>query len=163
MKMRKILEVIFLLCPLYAWSDILKGHVVGISDGDTITLLVDGHDQVKIRLSGIDLPEKKQPFGQRAKEKMSDLVYDRDVAVEWEKKDRYGRTIGVVMVDDKDAGLELIRSGLAWHYKQYERDQPLHMRIAYAEAELSARTAGTGVWSESQPIPPWIWRHNKIK
>lgn len=135
--------------------------MVSVADGDTVTVLVDGHDQYKIRVSGIDAPEKKQPFGQKAKERMSELVFDKDVAVEWHKKDRYGRTIGVVMVNGHDAGLELLRAGLAWHYKQYQREQLPEDRERYSTAEEAARAARVGLWVEANPVPPWEWRHSR--
>ncbi len=135
------------------------GRVVGVSDGDTITVLVGERESIKVRLTGIDAPEKAQPFGAVSKKNLSDLVYGKAVSVEWEKKDRYGRVLGRVLVDDADVCLEQIRAGLAWHYKQYAKDQPASLRIAYDEAEQSARKRRTGLWREPDPIPPWEFRH----
>lgn len=153
--------VITLLAPVICWGDSFSGRVVGVSDGDTVTVLVGGRDQVRVRLSGIDAPEKKQPFGQSAKEKMSDLVYGRDVAVEWEKKDRYGRTVGAVLVSGQDAGLELLRAGLAWHYKKYQSEQTMDDRNRYSTAEDAARRKRLGLWSDPAPSPPWEWRKHR--
>lgn len=158
---RAHVAVIALLAPLICWADSLSGRVVGVADGDTVTVLVNGHDQYKIRVSGIDAPEKKQPFGQKAKAKMSELVYDKDVVVEWHKKDRYGRTIGVVVVDGQDAGLSLLRSGLAWHYKQYQKEQEPEDRERYRAAEEAARSERVGLWTDAEPTPPWEWRHSR--
>lgn len=137
----------------------LEGRVIGVSDGDTITVLVGAHVSVKVRLAGIDAPEKAQPFGSVSKKNLSDHVYEKKVTVEWEKKDRYGRVLGRVLVDGSDACLEQIRAGLAWHYKQYAKDQPASLRLAYEEAERLARQSRAGLWREPNPIPPWEFRH----
>jgi endonuclease YncB( thermonuclease family) len=137
----------------------LEGRVVGVSDGDTITVLVGEHDSVKVRLAGIDAPEKAHPFGSVSKKNLSDHVYEKKITVEWEKKDRYGRVLGRVLVDGSDACLEQIRAGLAWHYKQYAKDQPASLRGTYEEAERLARRSRAGLWREPNPIPPWEFRH----
>lgn len=142
-------------------ADTITGRVVGISDGDTITVLSHQNEQFKVRLSGIDAPEKAQPFGQRSKEKMSDLVFDKPVTVEWSKRDRYQRIIGKVIVANQDAGLALISSGLAWHYKKYEKEQGVSDRERYATAEEAARSKRIGLWSDANPVPPWEWRAEK--
>ena len=90
------------LLSLPAYAEILSGRIVGISDGDTVTLLDTNQRQYKIRLTGIDAPEKKMPFGQRSKEHLSDLVFSKDVQVETEKLDRYGRTLGKILLDRND-------------------------------------------------------------
>lgn len=149
----------FFLWAFSAEAETLSGHVVGVTDGDTITVLDSSSTQHKIRLSGIDCPEKKQPYGQQAKLKMGDLVFDKDVTVEWNKLDRYGRTIGLVRVSGKDAGLELVKSGLAWHYKKYQSEQSPADRERYSDAEVSARTSHNGLWQDPTPTPPWEWRH----
>ncbi len=99
----------------------ITGRVVGVSDGDTITVLDADRTQHKIRLAGIDAPESKQAFGSRSKQNLSDLVFGKDVAVEWDKRDRYQRTLGVVLVDGHDVNLEQVRAGMAWWYRQYAR------------------------------------------
>jgi endonuclease YncB( thermonuclease family) len=137
----------------------LEGRVIGVSDGDTITVLVGEHDSVKVRLAGIDAPKKAQLFGSVSKKNLSNHVYEKKVTVEWEKKDRYGRVLGRVLVDGSDACLEQIRAGLAWHYKQYAKDQSASLRLAYEEAERLARQSRAGLWREPNPIPPWEFRH----
>lgn len=104
-------------------ADILQGKVVGVTDGDTITLLDASNTQYNIRLAGIDAPEKKQPFGQASKKSLSYLVYDKTVQVEWYKKDRYNRLVGKVIVNNLDANLEQVKRGLAWHYTKYQNEQ----------------------------------------
>lgn len=150
-----------LLAALTCGAATIDGKVVGVSDGDTITVLDANNAQHKIRLSGIDAPEKKQPFGQRSKESLSDLVYDKAVAVETNKRDKYKRNVGKVLVDGLDANLEQIRRGMAWHYKAYEREQPAIDRKVYADAETEAKAARRGLWADAEPVPPWDFRHNK--
>ena len=154
--------LVLLIClHLVAQADVLIGHVVGVSDGDTITVLDDSKRRHVIRLMGIDAPEKKQAFGQTSKESLSELVFDKEVSVTWFKRDRYGRTLGQVFVDDKDVCLEQIKRGLAWHYKQYEREQSVEDRSRYAEAEEEARIAKLGLWADEHPTEPSKFRRNK--
>lgn len=150
-------------------ADTIEGRVVSISDGDTITVL-HGKEQVKIRLSGIDAPEKAQAFGNIAKQRMAEMVFSKDVRVDGRKKDKYGRTIGRIWVASTeckasdcpktlDAGMALVTMGLAWHYKQYAKEQPDEEREQYSFAEFEARSKKVGLWSDPKPIPPWEWRH----
>jgi len=144
-----------------ALAETLVGKVVGVADGDTITVLDSQQTQHKIRLMGIDCPEKAQPFGQNAKQSLSDLVFGRSVNVEWQKLDRYERIVGKVLVSGQDANLEQVRRGLAWHYKKYEREQEPLDRATYSQAEIEARMSNRGLWSDPSPIPPWDWRKSK--
>ena len=146
---------------LSGWADTLEGKVVAIADGDTVTVLDAGQNQHKIRLAGIDAPEKGQPWGQKSKESLSELVFNRAATVEWHKKDKYGRLVGKVLVDGKDANLAQVKRGLAWHYKEYQREQSPDDQERYAAAETDAQGAKRGLWSEADPTPPWVWR--KIK
>jgi endonuclease YncB( thermonuclease family) len=136
----------------------IEGRMVGVADGDTITVLDDTHTQHKIRLAGIDAPEKKQPFGQRSKESLSDLVFSKTVTVETGKTDRYGREVGKVLVEGFDANLVQVQKGFAWHYKAYEREQSATERKAYADAENEAKAAQRGLWRDTAPVPPWEFR-----
>lgn len=136
----------------------LHGRVVGVADGDTVTVLVAGRTRQVVRLAGIDAPEKAQPYGDRAKRHLSDLVFGAEVAVEYEKRDRYGRIVGKVIRDGQDASLAQIESGLAWHFKRYAAEQSPDDRAVYARAEEAARHAGLGLWAEQTPVPPWEWR-----
>ena len=113
----------------------LSGEVVGVTDGDTITLVDREKRQVKVRLAGIDAPEKRQPFGQKSKASLSELAYRKTVTVITGKTDRYGRVVGKLLADGQDVNLEQVRRGMAWHYKAYEREQSAVDRVAYAAAE----------------------------
>ena len=139
-------------------AELLLGRIVGISDGDTVTLLDANKRQYKIRLTGIDAPEKKMPFGQRSKEYLSDLIFSKDVQVETEKLDRYGRTLGKILFDRKDINLAMINAGLAWHYKKYQQEQSASDRLLYSHAEDQARLRRIGLWHDATPTPPWDWR-----
>lgn len=127
------------------------GHVVGIADGDTLTVLNNG-TPVRIRLAEIDAPEKKQAFGLRAKQALSDLCFNVDAQVTPATIDRYGRTVGRVRCGDTDASLYQVQHGFAWAYTQYLTDP------AIATAEQAAREAGTGLWADTDPTPPWLFR-----
>ncbi|MEO8655338.1 MAG: thermonuclease family protein [Ramlibacter sp.] len=132
--------------------------MVGVADGDTITVLDGQRQQHKIRLAGIDAPEKRQDFGNRAKQSLSALAYRQQVIVETGKTDRYGRLISKVIVNGHDVNLEQVRRGMAWHYKAYEREQVPADRGAYTAAEDAARASRAGLWAMPSPIPPWEFR-----
>jgi endonuclease YncB( thermonuclease family) len=127
-------------------------RVVGVHDGDTITGLDDSKTQYKIRLDAIDAPELGQPFGQASKKALSEKVFGKDVVVIAKTKDRYGRTVGHVMIDGRDVNLEMLEEGMAWHYKKYDHNKRL------AETEDHARAAKKGLWHDATPIAPWEWR-----
>lgn len=152
------LPAISLLLALCAHGETISAKVVGVTDGDTITVLDAGMVQHKIRLAGIDAPEKKQPFGQRAKERLSELVGGKTVEVETEKQDRYGRTVGKVFTDGRDTNLTMVVSGFAWHYKKYQNEQSPSDRLLYNSAEQDARAARRGLWADPAPIAPSDWR-----
>jgi endonuclease YncB( thermonuclease family) len=150
-----------------AHAETLTGRVVGVSDGDTVTVLDADHQQHKIRLQGIDAPEKAQPFGQRSKENLSDLVFNKEVRVEWDKRDRYGRIVGKVWVQPVscptcpmtlDAGHAQVTVGLAWWYRKYAKEQSPQDRGAYEFSEQEAKAKRVGLWSDTDPVPPWEWR-----
>ena len=155
---RSAFLILAILAAGAALADEMAGRVVAVADGDTLTVLDAGHQQHRIRLAGIDAPEKRQAFGRAAKEGLSGLAYGRAVTVRWNKRDRYGRIVGVVLVDGTDAGLAQVRAGLAWHYVQYAREQSLQDRQSYAKAEADARAQRRGLWIDSVPVPPWDWR-----
>lgn len=139
-------------------ADILLGRVVGIADGDTVTVLDSSKVQFKIRLMGIDAPEKKQAFGNKSKQSLSALVFNKQVSVQYSKQDRYGRTVGKIIVNGIDANLEQVKAGMAWHYKQYQNEQSEEDRALYAQAEVQARMEKRGLWFDAEPTPPWEWR-----
>lgn len=162
-----MIKALFALALLTAFSCVvaaeLVGRVVGVSDGDTLTLLVGEQDSYKVRLSGIDAPEKNQLYGMVSKKHLSDQVLGKTVSVLWEKQDKYGRVVGRVMVNDEDVCLAQIRSGMAWHYKAYATEQPQALRQSYSEAELEARSKRVGLWQDPHPIAPWDFRHPERK
>lgn len=149
-----------ILCDQLAYGqNTFSGRVVKVSDGDTIQVqALVGEKPIKVRLAGIDAPENRQPFSEHSRRALAEIVAGKTVTVEWFKKDKYGRLVGKVTIQDVDAGLALVRSGLAWHYKQYAREQSSADRIAYAAAEVAARAKGIGLWKEPRPDPPWEWR-----
>ena len=163
MKINKSLYLLLLLLcfQCYAYAELLNGKVVGVSDGDTITILDSAKLQHKIRLVGIDAPEKSQAYGQVSKKSLSDLVFSKDVVVSWEKRDRYQRILGKVLLNDQDICLEQVKRGLAWHYKQYQRDQSPEDRIFYSRAEEEARKSRRGLWADDSPMQPSEFRHKK--
>ena len=133
----------------------ILGRVVSVADGDTITVLDETNTQIKVRLDAIDAPELGQPFGQAAKKALSEMVFGRDVVVYRKKLDRWGRTIGHVIVDGVDTNLAMLEAGMAWHYKQYDKNKRL------AEAEIAAREAKIGLWRDGEATSPWDWRAAK--
>jgi len=132
--------------------------VVSVADGDTLTVIDDNKKQYRIRLAGIDAPEKGQPYGDLSKKHLSALVFKQRVLVEWQKHDRYGRVVGVVVYGKRDVCLEQVSAGLAWHYKRYASEQSPKDRQAYAVAEDEARVRRVGLWRDAKPEPPWVYR-----
>jgi endonuclease YncB( thermonuclease family) len=117
---------------------------VGVSDGDSVTVIDANKTQYKIRLAGIDAPEKAQAYGQKSKDSLSDLVFGQQVDVEWSKRDRYGRTVGKLMLGGVDINLEQIKRGMAWHYKNYQNEQSQEDRDDYAQSESQAQGKKNG-------------------
>jgi endonuclease YncB( thermonuclease family) len=122
---------------------------------------------LKVRLSGIDAPERRQAYGERAKEHLAALTHGKAVLVTWTKRDRYGRIVGRVLAPEcsaegcrytLDVALEQIKAGFAWHYKHYEREQAPHERIRYSALELEARLQRNGLWNDPRPVAPWSYR-----
>lgn len=136
----------------------LAGRVVAVHDGDTVTLLDGAQQQHRIRIAGIDAPEKAQPFGEVAKQSLARLAFGKHAEVRCSKRDRYGREICGVFVGARDVGLEQVRAGHAWWYREYAREQSPDDRRAYAAAEAEARDLRRGLWRDVSPTPPWDWR-----
>ena len=151
----------FLLCfmPGLSVSDYLDCpcKVVKVTDGDTVHVLDQSTVKHKIRLGGIDAPEKKQAFGKKSTQNLASLVAGKQVEVEYDKRDRYGRIIGKLIKDGKDINLLQIKHGYAWHYKYYQKDQTRLDRDLYSSAEIEAREKRLGLWVEAA-IPPWEFR-----
>ena len=168
------LLLLLLVASAQAASESFEAKVIGVSDGDTITVRIANAPPYTIRLSGIDSPEKKQPFGNRSKQNLSQLVFGKPVRVEWSKKDKYGRLVGKVLVATGacarppcaaalDVNLAQIAAGFAWHYRQYKNEQSKQDRSVYEAAEQHARENKRGLWSDAHPVPPWEWRHDSSK
>jgi endonuclease YncB( thermonuclease family) len=137
-----------------AFAERIAGRVVGVADGDTLTVLTDHKRQVRVRLAGIDTPERRQPYGTRARQVLSALAFGRSAEVEVEDTDRHGRSVGRVRVGGRDVNAEMVRRGAAWVYVRYNRDPAL------VALEAKARVARRGLWAlpEAERVPPWEWR-----
>lgn len=146
--------LLFIFLTPLSYSNQLSGKVVGISDGDTITLLTDQKQRIKVRLSEIDAPEKNQAWGQNAKRVLSNLIYSRSIVVQSAGEDRYGRVLGTVYIGEVNINKEMVETGNAWAYTQYVRDQ------SYFTLQMNAKSRKAGLWSlpEEQIIAPWEWR-----
>lgn len=155
-------------------ADSLHGKVVGVADGDTVTVLDARKKRHKIRLQGIDAPELHQTFGRKSKQSLSNLVFGQPVKVVLQQRDHYGRWLGKVMVADPscravhcpltlDAGHTQLTRGLAWWYSAYAKEQGAGDAAAYKRAEQEARTRRAGLWQTKKPTPPWVWRQKHSK
>ena len=141
------MRFLILLYPLFLFA--FSAKVIKISDGDTITVL-SGKEQTKIRLYGIDAPEKKQDYGQRSKQFLANLIAGKVVEVEPKGKDRYKRTLGIIHHKGQDINAQMVLNGYAWAYVKYSR--------IYVNQEKTARENKRGLWQSSNPTPPWVWR-----
>lgn len=142
------------LLPLCSQAETITGKVVGISDGDTLTLLTVGKRQVKVRLAEIDTPERAQPYGTRAQQQLSALAFGKQAELQVQDTDRYGRTVARVIVGGQDVNREMVLKGAAWVYRAYNRDNSLLAN----EAEAKAQKRGLWALPEAERVPPWDWR-----
>ena len=131
-----------------------SGKVVALSDGDTITVLKD-RKQIKVRLEGIDAPEKSQAFGNKSKDALADLIGRKEVGIHATGTDKYGRTLARVSIEGQDVSEWMVAHGMAWHYKEYSDDETL------AELEDKARASKLGLWAEPNTLPPWEFRKRR--
>lgn len=139
---------LFVAVSLYANSITCK--VVNVSDGDTVTVLCDKNDQIKLRLFGIDAPEKKQAYGQKSKQALSSMIAAQEVQIVTHGHDRYSRTIATIFLNDVDINAEQVKNGMAWAYVKYSKK--------YVLLEEAARKERVGLWNDNNPTPPWEWR-----
>jgi endonuclease YncB( thermonuclease family) len=139
----------------------LVGRVIGITDGDTITVLDSEKTEHKIRLMGIDAPEKKQGYGNESKKALSNYIYQKEVTVEYKKQDRYKRKVGKIILDKQDICLQMIKDGMAWHYKDYEKEQSKTDREMYSQAEDKAKKEKIGLWQSANNVKPSEFRNAK--
>jgi endonuclease YncB( thermonuclease family) len=164
--LKRILSLLVVIFALDAQADI-AGRVVAITDGDTIKVLDNTNTQHKVRLTGIDAPDRGQPFGTVSRDHLADMVVGKEVFVESTKKDRYGRTLGKVWVQPSDcptcsktldANHAQILAGMAWWYRYYAKEQSPEDRGRYESAEDEAKARGWGLWADPNPINPYDWR-----
>jgi endonuclease YncB( thermonuclease family) len=156
--MKKLILIFILFLSNLGHAKTIEGLVVGVSDGDTITVLDQQKNTYKIRLQGIDAPEKKQAFGEKSKQSLHDLVHSKQVRIEYDKEDKYGRIVGKVTVEDVDVCLQQLVLGMAWHYKKYQNEQSVSDRALYSETELTSKSLKLGLWTDDTPMPPWEFR-----
>jgi endonuclease YncB( thermonuclease family) len=166
---KKTVAILLLALWWPAYADIV-GKVVAVTDGDTIKILDANNVLYKVRLTGIDAPEKAQPYGNASRKHLASLVAEKNVRVESSKNDRYGRLLGKVWVQpddcpgcDKtlDANHAQIVSGMAWWYQYYANEQPAGDRERYKSAIIEAKAQKRGLWQETNPVPPWAWRRGE--
>ncbi len=160
--MRRLPLIILLLSTSIVLADPPKvieqfdGKVIGVTDGDTASVLV-GKTAVKVRLEGIDAPESGQSYGTKSKVALSDLIFGKQVTVKKTGEDRYGRTLGVIVVEGVDANAKMIEKGFAWHFKKYNDEERLE------KLEEEARKVKVGLWAVENAIAPWDYRARKKK
>lgn len=139
-------------------KETFQARVVKILDGDTIEIIDSRNSTTRIRLQAIDAPEKTQAFGNRARQRLSELIFNRIVTLETSGRDIYGRTISKVLFYNKDVCLQLIQEGFAWHFKRYADSQSKSDRESYSQAEETSRQQKLGLWADEHPVPPWQYR-----
>ena len=151
----KYLTLLLLIFNVVFAAESLIGTVVGVSDGDTLTLLTSDKKQVKIRLAEIDAPESKQAFGQKSKQALSELCFKKAAIVDVQSIDKYKRTVGLIMCDGVNANAEMVNMGLAWVYDQYVKDKTLY------DLQNKAKSNKVGLWSDEEPVAPWQYRKDE--
>lgn len=151
----KFLSILFILSPLFVICQI-TGKVVGITDGDTFTLLTEKNQQIKIRFYGIDCPEKGQEYGSQCKIFLSNLIFSKQVKIETKGLDRYKRTLAIVFLKDVNINEEMLINGMAWHFTKYDKN------TKWEKMQQTAKQKKLGLWSLHNSIPPWDWRKKKF-
>ena len=155
------LFTLFILLFYQTCIAIEKGIIVNVVDGDTVHLLNDNQEKLKVRLHHIDAPELDQSYGKESKFALEQLILNKKVTVISDKKDKYKRLLGVISLDEVDVNLEMIKAGAAWHFKKYAKfDQAQDQYLVYDENEHQAKLKKIGLWKE-KAISPWLWRKNK--
>jgi endonuclease YncB( thermonuclease family) len=142
-------------------AETLRGDVVHVADGDTITVLDAAKRKYRVRVAGIDAPERRQANYETSRQHLTGLAFGKAVIIEWHKRDQYGRLVGKIEANGKDVGLEQLRAGQAWWFRQYASEQSALDRSQYESAELEARINQRGLWRAGKPLPPWEWRSTK--
>lgn len=159
MQMKKILFILllFISCnpPAEKDEEVLKGKVVSVADGDTVTILTENDEQIRIRLYGIDAPEKGQDFSNKSRQFLNDLCYGKIVSIEKKGIDQYERVLGIVYINELNLNKEMVRNGLAWYYDHYVKDADLEA------LEHAARKQKLNIWSMKNPTPPYEFRRKQ--
>ena len=145
------MKYVFLVLLITFQCNAFDAKVITVSDGDTIQV-INQSLKIKVRLAGIDTPELRQMYGYEAKDILSEKILNKIVTIKGISKDRYGRLIGDIFLNDRWINFELVKEGFAWHYKKYSAD------IKLSEAEKEAKARGIGIWSQINPIAPWDYR-----
>lgn len=170
---RFILAIVLVCTGIFGTSSLLPtnlqaanketifARVVGISDGDTITVLAEGNKRIKVRLQGIDAPERSQAFGMRSRQNLAKLIFGKNIQIKSHGLDKYQRTLGTIFIDDQDVNEQMVKDGFAWFYRRYAKDLTGEQASRYEEAETEARDSKRGLWSDSNPTPPWDYRKKK--
>jgi micrococcal nuclease len=157
MMKKYLLSSVFLFLCFALSAQQLSGKVVGVNDGDTFEMLSGGR-KLKVRIEGVDCPEKVQPFGNAAKRYTSDLIFGKKISIYVKSYDRYKRAIAIVYLPGGGTLNEaLLSSGMAWHFKKYNNDR------SWARLENQARRSRIGLWSDPNPVPPWEFRKSRRK
>lgn len=146
----------------------VHGTALDVQDGDTFVLRDESGLRIRVRVAGIDAPEKSQPYADRSRQHLRELLKDQRIRLEPVKQDVYGRTVARVFVDrgesgERDVALAQLQAGLSWHFKRYKSDQPRDEFVRYAQAEREARAAGFGMWQDPRPEAPWEFRDRARK
>ena len=156
---RSALLTLMMSSAAFGDESALYGQVVGVIDGDTLKVLVDDQRLVRVRLAFCDAPEKRQAFGNRSKQAMSELVFGKEIELRPHSIDRYGRTVAQVIVNGEDVGVAMLRLGLVWVYDRYITEAPAETKGRYQTARDEAKNGRLGLWSDPNSVPPWIFRH----
>ncbi|HWS11592.1 MAG TPA: thermonuclease family protein [Rhodocyclaceae bacterium] len=156
--LRILLAAALLLLSAAAGAEAVEGRVTWVDDGDSFVMILDGGREARVRIAGIDAPERRQPYSRVARRHLEEMVKDRRVTVAAYKTDVYDRLVGPVRANGRDVGLAQIEAGLAWHDVRRLAEQPADEARTYAGAESAARSARRGLWAWSAPVPPWEWR-----
>lgn len=148
----RIFLILLLIVATHVHAENFTGQVVRIIDGDTVEILSD-RNSVRVRLAGIDAPEKKQAYGEKSRQFLASLIFRKNVEVVSQGKDRYGRELGFIhLPDGTNVNLSMVKNGMAWVYRQYSKD------AVFLQAEDHARQSKIGLWADSDPVAPWKFR-----
>ncbi|HNP08092.1 MAG TPA: thermonuclease family protein [Cyclobacteriaceae bacterium] len=152
--MKNLIFIIYLIVLHFPSISQISGTVTYVSDGDTFHLITESGNKIKVRVADIDCPESTQEYGLEAKQFTNQAIKGKQVALTIKQTDRYGRKVAFVTYDGKDLSQQLLKHGLAWHYKRYS------ILAKYAQMEDSARYNKIGLWQSKNPMAPWDYRKN---